>query len=127
MRMLGPKLNVPTSSQIDRISDTRRLDPNAPVTYAFLGGRPVALVRPDPLTRQPGMPADMTIPISMSRLRYARDIELDRATMPFEPTPIAGEATPVGDKEGQKIYFVLFAGVVLGLAALAMRRQEATR
>lgn len=84
--------------RLDPIADTRRLDPHAPVMEAYLGGRRVILARPDPKTRRPGMPADLTVPLSFSRYRYAHDIELDRATMPFEPTPIVGfeqDRTPV--------------------------------
>jgi len=84
--------------RLDPIDDTRRLDPNAPVLEAYLGGRRVLLARPDPKTRRPGMPVDLTIPLSVSRYRYARDIERDRATMPFEPTPIVGfeqDTTPL--------------------------------
>lgn len=105
--------------RFDALEDTRRLDPNAPVVEATLRGRRVFLSRPDPLTRRPGEPYQLTIPLTTARFRYARDIELDRATMPFEPTPIAGEARLLGeDRKGE---FLLFVGVLLGLAALAMR------
>ena len=42
--------------QLDAIGPERRIDPNAPMLAAWLGGRPVVLARPDPLTRRPGEP-----------------------------------------------------------------------
>lgn len=69
--------------RLDALGPQRRLDPNAPLVAAWLAGRPVVLARPDPRTRRPGVPADLTIPLSISRLRRAIDIEGDRATGPF--------------------------------------------
>lgn len=72
--------------RVDAIRGEQRLDPNAPIVPAYLGGQPVMLARLDPATRPPGMPIDYTVPISVSRLRRAIDIERGYDTGPFEPS-----------------------------------------
>ncbi len=71
---------------IDQIGPTRRLEPDAPLVAAYLGGRPVVLARPE--QRGEAYPEQQTIPISISRLRRAIDIEADRATGPYTPSMI---------------------------------------
>jgi hypothetical protein len=70
--------------RIDQIGPSRRLEPDAPLVAAYLGGRPVVLARPE--QRDQAYPDQETLPISVSRLRRAIDIEADRATGPFTPS-----------------------------------------
>lgn len=74
--------------RLDPIGPERRIDPNAPLVPAFLAGRPVVLARPDPLTRRPGEPVDLTVPITISRLRRGLDIERGRTGMDFMASAI---------------------------------------
>jgi hypothetical protein len=72
--------------RLDAMGPQERIDPEAPLVAAWLEGRPVVLARPDPRTRRPGMPADLTVPLTISRFRRALDIEAERATSPYEPS-----------------------------------------
>lgn len=75
--------------RLDAIGPDERLDPDAPVVAAYLGGRPVILARPDPrVSRGPGVPSDLTVPVTVSRFRRALDIEAGRGTMRYEPSLI---------------------------------------
>ena len=65
--------------RLDPIGGQRRLDPNQTPMLAYLGGRPVLLSHPDPATRRPGMPADLTVPLTVSRVRRELDLEAGRA------------------------------------------------
>lgn len=76
--------------RLDAIGPAQRLDPHAPIVYAYLGGRPVALVRPDPRSRRRGGRARVTVPITMSRLEHAYDIERGYDRRAWEPTPLWG-------------------------------------
>jgi len=84
--------DVPEESltpRFDAIGPNERLDPNAPLVAAYLGGRPVVLARRDPrIRRAPGVPSDLTVPVTMSRFRRALDIEAGRGTMRYEPSLI---------------------------------------
>lgn len=115
--------------RLDPIGPSRRLDPNAPLTAAWLGGRPVILARPDPSIRRPGVPADLTVPITVSRLRRAIDIERGRATGPYEPSLIDDwplSHVPIGSVDEQTrtgliIFGMLFGAVLVGKALLERR------
>lgn len=74
--------------RLDPIGPRRRIDPNAPLVAAYLGGRPVVLARPDPRTRRPGEAPGLTVPLTISRFRRALDLEAGRAVGPFRPSPI---------------------------------------
>jgi len=68
--------------RLDEIGPQRRIEPDAPILFGTIGGRQVALVRP----RLRNESEDYTIPITMSRLRRALDIEADRAVTPYRPS-----------------------------------------
>ncbi len=76
--------------RLDPIGPQRRLDPypSRPIVGGYLEGRPVIFAQPDPRTRRPGMPSDLTVALTTGRFRRAIDIERGRATGPYEPTPI---------------------------------------
>jgi hypothetical protein len=76
--------------RLDPLARERRLDVNAPLVGAYLGGRPVVLARPDPRTRRPGMPSDLTVPLTLSRFQHAIDIERGYDPRSWEPTPLVG-------------------------------------
>lgn len=68
-----------------------------PMLEATLEGRRVFLARPDYQTS--GKPYGYTIPITTSRLRRARDIELDKASSTYDPSAIEGLGEwTLGDK-----------------------------
>lgn len=77
---------------IDELPPDERLDPDAPLEFAMWQGEPVAIARRDPrITGRFGL----SVPISISRLRRALDIEADRATGPYvrsavETAPLYG-------------------------------------
>ncbi len=118
--------------RLDPIGPERRIDPNAPLVAAYLHGRPVVLARPDPLTRRPGDPVDLTVPITLSRLRRGLDIERGRTGMPYMASaiddwplthvPSVYEYSGVGDvlgasgRLGQAVVWTL-GGAALGLLA----------
>jgi len=107
--------------RLDPIGQQRRIDETAPLVAAYLGGRPVVLARPDPRTRRPGEPADLTVPVTISRFRRALDIESGRATMRYEPSliddwplthmPIAGLSQDPGASQHPA---VTVTGIVIG-------------
>lgn len=102
--------------RLDPIGRERRLDPNAPVIAAYLGGRPVLLGRPDPATRRPGEPADLTVPFTISRFQHAMDIERGYDPRSWDPTPLVGLGVPAAVGEGMddaSIYLAI-AGIVFG-------------
>jgi hypothetical protein len=70
--------------RIDQLGPSERLEPEAPLVAAYLGGRPVVLARPE--QRGEAYPDQRTVPISISRLRRAIDIEAERATGPYAPS-----------------------------------------
>lgn len=92
--IFGAKDPHAITPRLDPVRRTRRIDPNAPVVAAYLEGRPVMLVRPDPLTRRPGKPADLTIPMTVSRFQHAMDIERGYDARMWEPTPLIGFGSP---------------------------------
>jgi len=99
--------------RLDPIGRERRLDPNAPVIPAYLGGRSVLLGRPDPLTRRPGEPIDLTIPLTVSRFQHAMDIERGYDPREWEPTPLLGlSATQKRNMDTQ--LFLGIAAIVVG-------------
>lgn len=82
-----------------------------PMLEATLEGRRVFLARPDPMTS--GRPYGYTIPITTSRLRRARDIELDRASTSYDPSAIEG----MGETEIPILWIRLLAvagGAIVG-------------
>lgn len=78
----------------DQIDPQRRLDFGAPMLVGTIGGRPVVLARPDQRTARPDEPFDVTVPLTRGRFRRAIDIERDRATTPYVPSPLAGHYVP---------------------------------
>lgn len=52
------------------------------------------LGRPDPLTRRPGEPIDLTVPLTISRYQHALDIERGYDPRGWEPTPLVGFGAP---------------------------------
>lgn len=75
---------------LDPISTTRRIDFDAPMLLATIGGRPVVLARPDQRRASAHEPADLTVPLTMSRFRRAIDIERDMVAAPYVPSPLFG-------------------------------------
>jgi hypothetical protein len=88
--IFGAKDPFAIEPRLDPVRRERRLDPNAPVVEAYLGGRPVVLARMDPRTRRPGDPADLTVPLTLSRYRHALDVERGYDPRGWEPTPLVG-------------------------------------
>lgn len=98
----GPKYDTSTHPMIfgpghiirprfDALRPDQRLQPpgtEAPMLEATLEGRRVILAQPDYATS--GKPYGYTIPITTSRLRRARDLELDRASRSYDPSAIEG-------------------------------------
>lgn len=80
--------------RFDPLRRERRIDPNAPVTAAYLGGRPVVLAQLDPKTRPAGEPPGLTVPLTVSRFQHAMDIERGYDPRGWEPTPLVGFSGP---------------------------------
>jgi hypothetical protein len=85
--------------RLDALGPNRRLDPHAPPVMAYLEGRPVFLVRPDPRYRRARMGRPLTVPLTVSRMQRAYDLERGYDPGPYEPslvddvpldTPFAG-------------------------------------
>jgi hypothetical protein len=76
----------------DQVPSDEPLDPDAPLTFASWQGRPVVLARREP--EYTGGRARVTVPISISRLRRAIDIEGERNTLPYSPSMV--DMTPLG-------------------------------
>lgn len=118
--------------RIDQIGPMRRLEPDAPLVAAYLGGRPVVLARPE--QRGQAYPDQETLPISVSRLRRAIDIEADRATGPFTPSlvddfplshmpmvyELAGDNEPTAGRLGRDVAATLGAGVAFAALGAAL-------
>lgn len=111
--------------KLDPIDPDRRLDPDAPLMHAWLGGRPVVLARVDPRTQPAHLPAQMTVPITVSRLRRAIDIERDRATGPYVPSLVDDwplSHMPIGSTDAAGTgRWVLAVGLVAAVACVAAR------
>jgi hypothetical protein len=88
--IFGSKSKHAITPRLDPIGRERRIDPNAPVVAAYLGGRPVVFAQVDPATRRPGEPSGLTVPLTISRFRHARDIERGYDPRGWEPTPLVG-------------------------------------
>lgn len=121
--------------RLDPGDRNRRIAPDAPLVAAYLGDRPIVLARPDPRYNQPGEPARRTIPMTLSRLRRAIDIERGYAVEePFRPSltetyPLVAEDWPAthvpavrwglqGHEEGAFAQKYLFVAVGAALGAL---------
>ena len=81
--------------RLDAIDPNERLDPDAPLSEAYLAGRPIVLAQQRATTAQ----GPRTVPITISRLRRAIDIERGRASPTFEPSlvddyPLSGLPEP---------------------------------
>lgn len=63
----------------DQIDHARRIDFDAPLVFGTIGGRQVVLARPDQRRASADEPVDVTVPLTMSRLQRAIDIEHSRA------------------------------------------------
>jgi hypothetical protein len=114
---------------LDQLAPERRLERDAPLVAAYLGGRPVVLARPE--ERSEAYPEDLTIPISLSRLRRAIDIERDRATGPFVPSlvedvPLSGSES-LSDCQFAAAVTLGLGALCAGLAALMAKPKERTR
>lgn len=110
--------------RLDPIGPQRRLEQGAPIVAATIGGRPVFLARPDERGRRPGDPIDYTVPLTVSRMRRARDIELERATGPYRPSLVDDvplNAQFSGDEDESRLpggsYAMMGATIVLAVAA----------
>ena len=115
---------------LDQIGPERRIDPDAPLVAAYLGGRPVVLARP--FRPGPGEGTDFTVPITLSRLRRAIDIERGRDAGPYAPSmvedfplefmPIAVERAGLGQQPEPPRTFSLpvFFGSVAASFALGL-------
>lgn len=109
--------------RLDPVSRERRIDPRAPVVEAYLGGRPVVLARMDPLTRRPGEPSDLTVPLTMSRYQHALDIERGYRASTWEPTPLAGPNATFAERAvwlGATVVVTGFFGALVGGAVGAV-------
>jgi len=118
---------VPMNPRLDQLGPNQRLQENTPLVAAYLGGRPVILARPD----DRGGPSDLSdrmIPLTISRMRRAIDIEGGRATGPYVPSlvddvPLDMQFSGIDTVQKTILYgmiggsFLLGAGVgvVLGL------------
>lgn len=84
---------------LDPLSPTRRIDFDAPVVMATIGGRPVVLARPDQRRATADEPFDLTVPLTMSRMRRAVDIERGMDASQYVPSPLFG-VTPMYSLSG---------------------------
>lgn len=78
------------SPELDPISIERRLDFEAPMLMATIGGRPVVLARPGQRQAPPGEPFDVTVPVTMSRMQRAIDVERGRDAYQYVPSHLLG-------------------------------------
>lgn len=69
--------------RLDALGPSRRLDAASDLMPAYLGGRPVILARPE---RLPSDRLQTTVPITVSRLRRAIDIEREGASRTYDPS-----------------------------------------
>lgn len=116
--------------RFDPIGPRRRLDYNQPAPLlATLEGRTVFLARPDPRSRPPGEPYPLTVPLTVSRMRRAYDIERGYAVGPYEPSLVTDVplSTPFGQAPvpptGTAIrggLYALAGGALFGAAAGAL-------
>lgn len=132
--VFGP-MNV-VYPRVDAIRSEQRLDPYASIVPAYLGGQPVMLARLDPATRPAGMPIDYTVPISVSRLRRAIDIERGYDTGPFEPSLVddvslmtsgltgVGQWAPSDFPIAPRDVVWIVVGGVLGYARARSKRED---
>jgi hypothetical protein len=102
-----------------------RIDPDAPLLAATIGGRPVVLARP----KIPGPGGEtVTIPVSISRLRRAIDQERGRDAAPYRESliddyplayapmwPLSGVPTSVSLRVG---LFGLAIGATMGFVVV---------
>lgn len=86
--------------RFDALGPEERLDPQAPVLEATIGGRQVYLARPDPRMRAPGsrLPRNYTVPLTVSRMDREYDLEYGRASSTYEPSALVG----IGSVDGGK-------------------------
>jgi len=110
---------------LDQIGPQRRLEPGSPVLLGTIGGRQVAFVRPDQRHSRPGELPDRTIPVTMSRLRRGRDIELDRATTPYRPSMLSG--TEGGSSIVAPLVTLLVGAVVGYVLGVGVGREQMIR
>jgi hypothetical protein len=92
---------------------------------AYLEGRPVLLDQPDPRFRRPGMPVDLTVPLTVSRVQRELDLERGRGAYRYEPTPIAGY-DPSTSAKTMAAYAALGAAVGAGGSLLTDKISVAT-
>lgn len=113
--------------QPDQIDPNRRLEPGTPVVEAYLGGRHVFLARPE--QRHGDFSAEgpsFTVPLTVSRMRRAYDIERDQATGPYRPSlvddvPLDAQFSGLGIDVGEpKAPPAWKLAVGFGLAALVI-------
>lgn len=87
----------------DQIAPDRRIDFDAPMVFATIGGRPVVLARPDQRHASPDEPVDLMVPLTMSRLRRAIDIDRDRAPGPYKPSLLHGVGSLLAQDYGANL------------------------
>jgi hypothetical protein len=112
--------------RFDAIDPDRRLDPHAPPVLAYLEGRPVFLARPDPRYQGPRRGRPLTVPLTVSRMRRAYDLDRGLDPGPYEPSlvddvPLAG-TPPSKAALVQGGLAAIGLGVVFGAAAGALLR-----
>lgn len=69
---------------LDALPSNERLPPDQPLVAAYLGGRPVVLAQRDQALTPSHV--QMTLPVTISRLRRALDIEADRQSATYDPS-----------------------------------------
>lgn len=104
--------------RLDAIPHNRRLDHNAPPVAAYLEGRPVFLARPDPRYQSPRQGRPLTVPLTVSRMRRAYDLERGYQE-PFEPSLVDDVPlnTPFGAADTRSAY-VAGGLMAIGLGAV---------
>lgn len=108
--------------RVDAIPPNQRLDHNAPPVMAYLEGRPVFLARPDPRYQSARMGRPLTVPLTVSRMQRAYDLERGYDPGPYIPSPLAGP--PTLNKKGlvTGALMTLGLGVAFGAGAGALLR-----
>ena len=87
----------------DQIDHARRIDFDAPMVFGTIGGRQVVLARPDQRRASPDEPVDVTVPLTMSRLQRAIDIEHSRAVGPYKPSLLHGLGSVLSREYGANL------------------------
>lgn len=73
------------------------------MVFGTIGGRSVVLARPDQRHASPDEPVDVTVPLTMSRLQRAIDIEHSRAVGPYKPSMLRGIGSLLAQEYGANL------------------------